>query len=490
MLNALLPDLVVVAGLFQCLGADYILLRGRDVAERHRLISRIASWTLICGLLAGLLGSRDPQLLQLQIGDGQLVITPVRLLFKLTAFLLALVVVELIPTRPATSGHVSEQYALLLLSALGVGFLATSHHLLVSFVALELLSLCLYALTALDMGRRAGAEAALKYFAIGGLSSAFLLVGISYLYGVTGQLNLGKVSAYIHTLQHLPPLLGVAFLFLLVGVGFKLAIVPFHLWAPDVYQNAPTAVAAWIATGSKLGSTVLLLGLMLPGFDAPNAYSPVSRLLSSGLAVLALISMLVGNLGAMRQGNLKRLLAYGGVASAGYLLVGMVAFSDASRVAVLFYVLTYALASMGAFAVVALVSDQLGRDAEIDDFRGCWKSMPGIAALFLIFVLSLASIPPLSGFIGKFGLFFAALQPPPVPEEGFGGWSWLVAVALIMSVVGLYYYLKVLRAFLVTGEPALPPVRVGTNAWVVLVMLAVLVVALGLWPEPLLEWLR
>lgn len=493
LLNALLPDLVLVVGLFACLTVDYTWLRGRDVAARHAVVSRVAAWTLIAGLLAGILGARDSQLLNLNFGDGQLVFTPARLLFKFTAYLLALMIVELFAnSRPAPAGHVSEHYALLLLSTLGIGFITTSGHLLSAFVGLELLSLCLYAMAALDKHRRAGAEAALKYFAIGGLSSAFLLFGLSYLYGVTGELEIAKIAQHIHTQTTLSPLLGVAFLFILVGLGFKLAVVPFHLWAPDVYQNAPTAVAAWVATGSKLGSTVLLVSLLGPAFDtATRTASPAARPLALALATLAVVSMLVGNLGALRQSNLKRLLAYGSIASAGYLLVGLVVFSDAGRTAVYFYVLTYALASLGAFAVVALVSDQLGRDAEIADFRGCWRTMPGVALAFMIFLLSLASIPPLSGFIGKFALFFAAIQHTPTAAAWHEGWYWLVAFALVMSVVGLYYYLKVLRAFLVAdGESAMPPVRIGTNAAVMLVVLAILVVALGVWPEPLLQFLR
>jgi NADH-quinone oxidoreductase subunit N len=203
--------------------------------------------------------------------------------------------------------------------------------------------------------------------------------------------------------------------------------------------------------------------------------------------------MVVGNLGALRQTNLKRLLAYSAIANAGYLLVGVVAFSPAGNTSVIFYILVYSLASLGAFGVVAVLTDTLGRDAEINDFNGCWKTTPGLAAAFLVFVLSLAGIPPLAGFLGKFYLFYAAIEAAPEAASWHDGFYWLVAFALIMSVVSLYYYLRVLKAFLVApaddGAP-IAPAKIGWAAGITLCALAMAVVALGLWPEPLLGLLR
>lgn len=204
--------------------------------------------------------------------------------------------------------------------------------------------------------------------------------------------------------------------------------------------------------------------------------------------------MLVGNLGALRQTNLKRLLAYSAIANAGYLLVGVVAFSAAGNASVIFYILVYSLASLGAFGVVAVLTDTLGRDAEISDFNGCWTKTPGLAVAFLVFVLSLAGIPPLAGFLGKFYLFYAAIGAEPGAASWNDGFYWLVAFALIMSVVSLYYYLRVLKAFLVApsddGKAAsIAPIKIGWAAGVTLCLLAIAVLALGLWPEPLLNLL-
>ena len=314
--------------------------------------------------------------------------------------------------------------------------------------------------------------------------SGFLLFGLSYLYGVTGQLDLTQMT----DLQH-SPLLVLAYLLIFVGLGFKLALAPFHLWAPDVYQNAPTPVAGWIGSGSKIAAAALLIALLKP------VSSTLKDALVPALAALAVLSMVVGNLGALRQTNLKRLLAYSAIANAGYLLVGVVAFSAAGNTSVIFYILVYSLASLGAFGVVAVLTDTLGRDAEISDFNGCWTKTPGLAVAFLVFVLSLAGIPPLAGFLGKFYLFFAAIEAAPEAASWHDGFYWLVAFALIMSVVSLYYYLRVLKAFLVApsddGKAAsIAPIKIGWAAGVTLCLLAIAVLALGLWPEPLLELLR
>jgi NADH-quinone oxidoreductase subunit N len=357
----------------------------------------------------------------------------------------------------------------------------TSRNLLGAFVALELVSLSLYALTALNPARKESAEAALKYFTYGGIASAFLLFGISYLFGTLGRLDITQA-----TLAEAPRLVVVAYLFIFVGLGFKLALAPFHLWAPDVYQAAPTPAAAWIASGSKIAGVALLLALLGP-VSLASAHSSIVPL----LLLMAVASMAVGNLGALRQANVKRLLAYSAIANAGYILVAVVAFTDAGRAAALFYAIVYAIATLGAFAVVSVWNDRLGREALIEDFRGAWKTSPGLSLALLVFVLSLAGIPPLAGFVGKFYLFFAAIHAAPQMEYWSDGLYWLVAVALAFSVVALYYYLKILKAVFVreeTGEHDSSPV--GLSASVAILVLALLTVALGVWPEPVVDYIR
>ena len=484
LLLALLPDLLVVVALFAALGVDYSRMRGSRLAERYQMACRISAAGLIAGLAVILV-----QLTQAwsftalaSMTDGQLELNTGTLTLKALLYAMGLGVLPL-AKRDQITPQVSEYFALLLLATLGMGFVVTSRNLLGAFVALELVSLSLYAMTVLNQARRASAEAALKYLTFGAVSSGFLLFGLSYLYGATEQLDLNQMTGLTDE-----PMLVLAYLLIFVGLGFKLALAPFHLWAPDVYQNAPTPVAGWIGSGSKIAAAALLIVLLKP------VSSTLKDALVPALAALAVLSMVVGNLGALRQTNLKRLLAYSAIANAGYLLVGVVAFSAEGNTSVIFYVLVYSLASLGAFGVVAVLTDTLGRDAEISDFNGCWTKTPGLAVAFLVFVLSLAGIPPLAGFLGKFYLFYAAIEAEPGAASWNDGFYWLVAFALIMSVVSLYYYLRVLKAFLVAPSDdgkavSIAPIKIGWAAGVTLWLLAIAVLALGLWPEPLLNLL-
>ena len=483
LLLALLPDLLVVVALFAALGVDYSRMRGSRLAERFQVACQISAAGLIAGLAVILVQLTQASSFKAlaSITDGQLVLDTSTLTLKALLYAMGLGVLPL-AKRDQITPQVSEYFALLLLATLGMGFVVTSRNLLGAFVALELVSLSLYAMTVLNQAKRASAEAALKYLTFGAVSSGFLLFGLSYLYGATGQLDLTQMD------MQRSPMLVLAYLLIFVGLGFKLALAPFHLWAPDVYQNAPTPVAGWIGSGSKIAAAALLIALLKP------VSSTLKDALIPALAALAVLSMVVGNLGALRQTNLKRLLAYSAIANAGYLLVGVVAFSEPGNTSVIFYILVYSLASLGAFGVVAVLTDTLGRDAEISDFNGCWTKTPGLAVAFLVFVLSLAGIPPLAGFLGKFYLFYAAIGAEPGAASWNDGFYWLVAFALIMSVVSLYYYLRVLKAFLVApsddGKAAsIAPIKIGWAAGVTLCLLAIAVLALGLWPEPLLNLL-
>ena len=482
--TALLPDLIVVVALFAALGVDYTKLRGASLACRACTASRIGGFGLVAALVVlgcQLTGSLAVEGHTLEVAtQGQLVLNAGTLALKGVLFLMGLLVLPL-AARTISTPQVSEYFALLLLATLGMGFMVTSRNLLGAFVALELVSLSLYALTALNPVRKESAEAALKYFTYGGVASAFLLFGISYLFGTLGKLDITQA-----TLAEAPRLVVVAYLFILVGLGFKLALAPFHLWAPDVYQAAPTPAAAWIASGSKIAGVALLLALLGP-VSLPSAHSTIVPL----LLLMAVASMAVGNLGALRQANVKRLLAYSAIANAGYILVAVVAFTDAGRAAAMFYAIVYAIATLGAFAVVSVWNDRLGREAVIDDFRGAWKTSPGLSLALLVFVLSLAGIPPLAGFVGKFYLFYAAIHAAPQMEYWSDGLYWLVAVALAFSVVALYYYLKILKVVFVreeTGEMDNSPV--GLSASVAILVLALLTVVLGVWPEPVVDYIQ
>lgn len=378
-----------------------------------------------------------------------------------------------------------EYYALLLLSGAGMLFLASAVHLLVLFTSLELTSIGLYVLAAWDVRRRASTEAGLKYFLAGGVSAAFLLFGLSLIYGVTGSLELEVVATRLQAGSVDPMgLLGV--LMVITGFGFKVAAVPFHLWAPDVYQGAPTPIAALVASGSKVASFMVLIRLMGSGFGAwagRAGWHDVVPGWALALAVLAVLSMVLGNLGALAQHSVKRLVAYSAVSHAGYMLLGVLAGGTRGLGALAFYVTLYGFTSIGLFAVIGVVERASGHD-RLEGFAGFSRRHPILAFCLLIFVLSLAGIPPLAGFAGKFFLFAALLK-------GAGASAvWLVVVAIGMSCVSLYYYLQVLKQAYVASTPSggvasSAIVPAGTSAVIIAVALAVIV--LGIWPDLLLS---
>lgn len=491
LLEATLPDLVVVIALFGALGVDYGLGRGSNPDERGKAAAGVTSIGLL--LAVALLVHQLYQGDFLRLGDGQLVLDSTGLLAKIIIYGLALAITQFAAHHAPTS-HASEYHALILLAALGMGFLSTTENLLLAFVALELVSLSLYALTAFNTSSPRSAEAGLKYFAFGGVASAFFVFGISYLYGVTGTLDL---ATWIEAGGVWNPMFVLGLTFVLVGMGFKVAVVPFHLWAPDAYQCAPTPVAGWVASGSKIASVFFLVRLV----DAVPGNPQTVALALTPLAVLAILSMLIGNLGALRQSSLKRLLAYASIANAGYLLIGLLALSPDGYAAALFYVVVYALANVGAFGVIGLLLDRAEGEERIDDFNGCWQRHPGLSAAFLIFMLSSAGIPPLAGFVGKYYLFYAAFAEIDASYvlndalSGRNGWMvGLVGLALVMSVVSLYYYVRVLKAFLVSeDEPSAAledGVRIGPGVRLWLFALAVLVIGLGIFPGPAMDFLR
>jgi NADH-quinone oxidoreductase subunit N len=375
---------------------------------------------------------------------GMLVITPLNSLFKIICLALAFFTVLLTQSERA-SRHPGEYLALVLLAAVGLMLLVGSEELLMIFIGLELLGLALYVMTAFDKTDVRSAEAGLKYFLFGSTSSAFTLFGISLLYGVTGTTGLAAIATKLASVS-LQPLLAVGIVMTLVGFAFKIAAAPFHLWAPDAYQGAPVPSAAFIASGSKVASFVVLGKIVLVGFAPVHGSAGWHGMVagwSPVLAALAALSIVIGNLVALAQSNVRRLLAYSAVAHAGYTLIGFVAGDRDGFSAALFYITVYAVTLVGAFGVVGVVRRETGGD-DYANFSGLVSRCPFLAACMAIFMLSLAGIPPLAGFFGKFYLFSAALH-----AVGNQGLLWLVALALLGSFVSLYYYLLVLKAIFV-----------------------------------------
>ena len=484
---ATLPDLIVVLGMFLALGYDYTKFKDADLQTRAGKAANLSSIALLLGL-AGVIWQYCGACCATEAPntwDGQLVLTPLTLGFKALVFILALFVIQFAKPQ-VPNNHVSEYFGLILLSTLGMGFVITAQNLIMFFVSLELISLSLYGLTAFQNRKDFSVEAGVKYFAIGGVSSAFLLFGLSYLYGATHALSFADITAVLQSGQAPDSYLLIAATCIVVGLGFKIAAAPFHLWAPDTYQCAPVPVASWIATGSKIASFYVLIQLFGPVLE----HSVNKDTLISGLVLLSVVSMVLGNIGALRQHCVKRLLAYSSVAHAGYILIGLLAANKAGYVSILFYIVTYSFATLGAFAIVGIINDRLGREAEIDDFKGCWKQNPRLSLLFMIFVLSLAGIPPLAGFFGKLYVFMAAIGSQPEISSWNDGYYWLIAVALMMSAVSLFYYVKVLKAFLVADDsPTLAPIKLGKLEGFGLFVLAALVVGLGIYPTALVGFI-
>src|SRR6266404_2056384 len=364
---------------------------------------------------------------------GMLVISPLNSLFKIICLVLALVTVPLASSEKSLRNP-GEYIAVLLLGAVGLMLLVGSEELLMIFIGLELLGLSLYVMAAFDKSDVRSAEAGLKYFLFGSTASAFTLFGISFIYGMSGTTSLAAIGQKLTT-ESAQPLLAVGIVMTLIGFAFKIAAAPFHLWAPDAYQGAPIPSAAFIASGSKVASFVVLGKIVLVGFGPVHGSAAWHAMIAGWapvLAVLAALSIVIGNLVALVQSNVRRLLAYSAVAHAGYTLLGLVAGGRDGFSATLFYTTVYAFTLVGAFGVVALVRRETGGD-DLQNFAGLWSRSPLLAGCMSIFMLSLAGLPPLAGFFGKFYLFSVALRA----GENHG-LLWLVALALFGSLVSLY----------------------------------------------------
>jgi NADH-quinone oxidoreductase subunit N len=478
------PETALAVAALLVLFADLGVMRGESLRHRAILGAGISAVGGVIALLwLGLAQGHGT------VADGVFATNALTQLVKGALVVLTLLVAGL-SLNPRFTGHVGEYFSLLLLATLGMMVLVSTRDLLLLFLGLELTSLPLYVLTGLNKRDSASAEAALKYFFFGSVAAAFLLFGFSLLYGVAGSTRLPVIAAAVAVR---PPdaLTLVALVMVVMGFGFKVAAVPFHLWAPDAYEGAPTPVTAFIASGSKVASFTAF-GLVLAQGLGPLAGGADWRGFTTGwlpvLAVVALSSLLLGNLAAIAQRGVKRLLAYSAVAHAGYLLLGVMALgTPAGRpealAALLYYALTYALTAVGAFGIVAIVERSTGTDA-VGSFDGLARRSPGLALCLLIFLLSLAGIPPLAGFLGKFLVFLAATAAGGESR----GLFWLVLVAIAFSVVSLYYYLQILkRAYVAPPREAVAEPRPEVFEFALIGLVAAGVLALGVFPRTLLE---
>jgi NADH-quinone oxidoreductase subunit N len=364
-----------------------------------------------------------------------------------------------------------EYSALLLLSAMGMMLMAAAMDLVIFFLGLELMSICFYVLAGLARRRATSNEAALKYFLLGAFATGFLLYGIALLYGATGTTHIDSIVSGAGTHVQSPMfLIGLALL--LVGLAFKVAAVPFHMWAPDVYEGAPTPISGFMSTGGKAAAFSVFLLVF-----APRLINVVGEL-RTVLAALAALSMVVGNVVAVAQSNVKRMLAYSSVAHAGYILTGILAGNATGANGVAFYLAAYTVMNLGAFGVIAMLESPEGKNLTFEEYSGLGTRQPAVALLMAVFMFSLAGVPPFAGFFGKYYVFAGAVE---------GGFTWLAILGVLMSVVSAYYYLRLVVMMYFKEQAGGQPVAVPPLAYAGLLVSAVALLVLGLYPSALLN---
>jgi NADH-quinone oxidoreductase subunit N len=474
LLKLAIPETIVVVFALLALAADLLWLHELEPRFRRLIAAMIA-----CVGCVGAIGWMLVVPEHTNYLSGILVVDSLTQTVKIG--LLALTIFTLlISVETSFTTHVGEYFALIMLAAVGMMFLVSSEDILMIFISLELTSLSLYILTAFNKQNIKSAEAALKYFLFGGMAAAFTLFGLSLLYGLSGSTNLAQIAASVHG-PKLDPLLIAALVMTIIGFGFKVAAVPFHLWAPDAYEGAPAPSAAFIASGSKVASFFVFAKVLIIGFAGAEgtggwrAYAPGWI---PALAAVAVVSMLLGNLAAIVQTSVRRLLAYSAIAHAGYMLLGFLSHGGQSFISITYYAITYGFTTLGAFGVLSIVQEHIGGD-KLSDLAGLSRRSPVISFCMLIFMLSLAGIPPLAGFFGKFYVFSAAISG----SDGLGR-LWLVVAAIALSAVSLYYYLQVLKQIYVAAPAAnAAPINASVLDQVVLSLVALAVLILGCAPD-------
>jgi NADH-quinone oxidoreductase subunit N len=405
------------------------------------------------------------------------------LVFVVVAMLTVLVSMAHLESQEAAHG---EFYALILFAVSGMTIMAASENLLTLFIGLELLSIPLYVLAGFTRDKVYSIEAALKYFLLGAFSTGFVLYGIALLYGATGRIDLRGIGEALAAGRDgaTDPLILAGGALLLIGLAFKIAAVPFHFWAPDVYQGATAPVAGFMATGTKAAAFAMLVRVVTTALDQP----PVRQQWIGVVSVIAVLTMILGNVVALAQQNIKRMLAYSSIANAGYLLVALAAVgtSGAGAASLYFYLAVYAFMTIGAFAVAAIV----GRDGESDQgfalqaYAGLGRRRPFLAAAMALFMLSLTGIPPAAGFMAKFYIFRDAVRAGLIP---------LAAVGLLASVIGAFYYLRVVVQMYFRDpapEEGAPALSLTTADAFAIGVAAAAILAIGLFPSGLLELAR
>ena len=482
MLNILLPDFRVIAPELILTATAFAIILWEMVTRSRRHVTS-ASLALI-GSLAALVATVSTWHLNLSTFGDALVLDPYASFFKVI-FLMGLILSVSLSLRFVQEGGTrdhAEYYALMLMATVGMMVMAMGRELVTIFLGLELLSMPLYVLAGFFRRDALSNEASLKYFVLGSFATGILLFGMSYIYGVSGSTHLRTIAEKLHSHPGLlsDKALLAGLLLVLVGFGFKISVVPFHQWTPDVYQGAPTPITAFMSAGPKAAGLSALIRILV---EATPKLGQEWEMIVYALAVL---TMTVGNLAALAQTNLKRMLAYSSIAHVGYILIGLVASiggkADRAISAIMFYMLAYTFMNIGAFAILIFMKREGMANENLDDFTGLsWRS-PGAALAMLVFLFSLTGIPPTAGFAAKLSIFYAAIQ---------GKYYWLAVIGILNSAVASYYYLRVVIIMYMKEPVGVLPKAVSSPVlWAGIALALAGTIILGILPGSFLEEAR
>jgi len=460
----LLPELVLVA-------TGVLLVLVDLFTERKRTLVYVGLAGVIATLLALIPGFGASASIWADTIQVDSLAGFFKIVFLAVAALALLVSLEYVERQQIQAG---EFYALLIFATVGMFLMASSLNLLVIYLGLELLAVASYSLVGLLKQDSRSAEASIKYLLVSSATSAVFLFGVSLVYGITGSLYLPRIAEVLAAAGATQPVLLAGMVFLLAGLAFKVAAFPFHMWAPDTYEGSPTPISAFLITGAEAAGFAALLRVFLVGLPG------LAGQWTTVFAVLSVLTMTYGNVTAISQTKIKRLMAYSAIAQAGYVLVGLAVATGQATAAMLYYLLVYAFMTVGAFAVIILVGNT-GAGEEISDFRGLSQRSPFFAWALVIYFLSLIGIPPTAGFFGKLNLFSAAIA---------ADMTWLAVVMVINSVISAPYYFKVIRTMFLEEAADAEPVRAPASlTWATAITLVVTIV-LGLVPDQVFHWVQ
>jgi len=462
-IGPVIPEIVMTAVALIVLIAD-LLIKKKEVLAIFSIVG-------VAAVAHTLAGSSGVTFGGMFISDGYS--TFFKIIFLVNVILTVLISIKYIVIEKVNFG---EYYSLILFSTIGMMIMASAGDLIVLYLGLELMALSTYVLAGFIRHDIKSNEAALKYFLLGAFSSAFLLYGISIIYGLTGTTDLKAIAAFISErglADNFSLLLSV--IFLIVAFGFKIAAAPFHMWAPDVYEGAPTSITAFMSVGPKAAGFAVLGRVFMVAFVS------VKVDWAAMLIPISILTMAVGNIVALSQTNIKRMLAYSSIAHAGYALLGIIAANNEGLASMMNYLMIYAFMNIGAFAVIIMLRSEGFKGEDINDYEGLAKTHPLAAALMLIFMFSLTGIPPTAGFIGKLYIFMSAIN---------AGYTWLVIVAVIFSAISAYFYLRIVMYMYMKEPKATVSLSTSPATGLALAVTVIAVLVIGVYPSVLVEFAR